>query len=70
MIKFYYGPAGGGRIPIAGDCDGDGIDTLGMYDPVASRWFLKPENVDGGAGVIKFYYGPAGGGRLPITGDW
>jgi surface protein len=70
VIKFYYGPAGGGRIPITGDWDGDGTDTVGLYDPVTSRWFLKPDNVDGGAGVIKFYYGPAGGGRLPIAGDW
>jgi hypothetical protein len=70
VTKFYYGPAGGGRLPITGDWDGDGEDTVGLYDPVTSRWFLKPENIDGGAGVIKFYYGPAGGGRLPIVGDW
>ena len=70
VVEFYYGPAGGGRLPISGDWDGDGVDTVGLYDPATSRWFLKPENVDGGAGVIKFYYGPAGGGRLPIAGDW
>jgi C1A family cysteine protease len=46
------------------------IDKIGLYDPALSKWFLKPENVGGAAGVNRFLYGPAGGGRIPITGDW
>ena len=68
--KFYYGPAGGGRIPISGDWNGNGAHTAGMYDPVTSRWFLLSDNIDGGGVVTKFYWGPPGGGRLPIVGDW
>ena len=69
ITKFYYGPAGGGRLPITGDWNGDGTDTVGLYDPATSRWFLKADNAAGGS-ITKFYYGPAGGGRLPIVGDW
>ena len=32
-VTFAYGAAGAGWIPIAGDWDGNGTDTMGLYNP-------------------------------------
>jgi GH25 family lysozyme M1 (1,4-beta-N-acetylmuramidase) len=68
---FIFGPTTSGEtIPIAGDWDGDGIDTVGLYDPVNGEWFLKSENTGGWENVTSFLFGPGGVGRIPIIGDW
>jgi hypothetical protein len=66
---FNYGPGGLGWIPIAGDWDGDGITTIGLYDPAHSNFFLRNSN-SAGVADLTFGYGPAAAGWLPITGDW
>jgi hypothetical protein len=55
--------------PLAGDWDGDGVDTVGAYDHVASVFHLANTN-GGGAADETFAYGPAGAGWLPVVGDW
>ena len=40
-VTFAYGPAGAGWIPIAGDWDGDGTDTIGLYNPATSTFYLR-----------------------------
>ena len=61
-----------GTIPVVGDWNGDGVDTIGVvyYDfdldgPV--RWELRNSNVSGPADIVMNY----GRGRdIPLTGDW
>ena len=61
-----------GTIPVVGDWNGDGVDTIGVvyYDfaldgPV--RWELRNSNMGGPPDVVMNY----GRGRdIPITGDW
>jgi hypothetical protein len=36
-ITFTFGPAGSGFMPIVGDWNGDGVDTIGLYDPHMRR---------------------------------
>jgi hypothetical protein len=68
-IKFKKGLAGGGWLPIAGDWNGDGIDTVGLYDSQTSRFYLLNAN-QAQPFDITFKKGLAGGGWLPIAGDW
>jgi len=46
-----------------------GTDTVGLYDPSASTFFLRNSNSSAPADLV-FGYGPAGAGWLPIVGDW
>ena len=46
-----------------------GTDTIGLYDPVTSTFYLKNSNSAGPADLT-FVYGPAGSGWIPIAGDW
>jgi RHS repeat-associated protein len=57
-------------LPIVGDWNGDGTDTVGLYDPGTGNWFLKNTNSAGDADTI-FSFGPGGSvGWLPVVGDW
>ena len=58
-----------GWIPIAGDWDGNGTDTIGLYDPATSTFYLRNTNGTGVADVT-FNYGVGGAGWIPIAGDW
>jgi hypothetical protein len=51
---------------VAGDWDGDGSDTVGVYRPSSGTWFLRNSNSYGAA--TTFQYGFEG--ALPIVGDW
>jgi hypothetical protein len=73
---FAYGPAHNdsyGRsttwTPIAGDWDGDGRDTIALYDPTQSVFYLRNSN-DSGFADVTFCYGTPNGGWTPIAGDW
>jgi hypothetical protein len=54
-------------VGIAGDCDGDGIDTTGVFRPSNGMIFLKNKNESGLADVALNYGIP---GDKPVTGDW
>ncbi|MEV5971649.1 VCBS repeat-containing protein [Streptomyces sp. NPDC051921] len=60
----YKGP---GTVPLTGDWNGDGIDTIGTYDPETSTFYL-PESNAVGAAVRKVPFGNRG--DLPVAGDW
>lgn len=61
--EFFYGTAN--DLPVAGDWDGDGVDSVGIYrDGV---FFLRNANSTGFAD-LQFSFGQAG--DLPIAGDW
>ena len=47
-ISFNYA-AGAGWIPISGDWNGDGIDTVGFYDQAGGIFYLKNSNSAGPA---------------------
>ena len=56
-------------ITIIGDWNGDGVDTIGLYNPTTSMFFLSDSNVGGFADDV-FVFGPANSGMVPIVGDW
>jgi hypothetical protein len=66
---FMYGPANSKLLPIAGDWDGNGTVTVGLYDPASSMFFLKNSNTTGFADTV-FMFGPANSGMVPIAGNW
>ena len=45
------------------------IDTIGLYDQSASRFYLRSTN-DTVAAETTIAYGPANNGWMPIVGDW
>jgi SpoIID/LytB domain protein len=65
VSSFYYGnPL---DIPYAGDWNGDGVVTMGLYRVSAGYLFLRNSNTQGIADIEIFYGNP---GDLPIAGDW
>ena len=64
-MAFHYG--GGGATPLAGDWDGDGGDTVGLYVGATGAWFLRNANAGGPADLV-FGYGSAG--AAPLSGNW
>lgn len=72
-IVFRFGPRGlnNNCQAIAGDWDGDGIDTVGLYDPNGAGWHLKNSNQAGPPDIAPFRFGPRGNrGWHPLAGDW
>lgn len=67
-IVFSFGNACTDK-PIAGDWNGDGIDTIGVFGQGPNgwgSWALMPCNC--GGSVTPFYYGSYS--EIPIIGDW
>jgi hypothetical protein len=62
-VSFGYGDPG--DQPLAGDWNGDGTDTVGIWRNTAL--YLTNRNVTGIADYV-FAYG--NGGDAPIIGDW
>jgi hypothetical protein len=54
-------------VGIAGDWNGDGKDTVGVFRPSNGVIFLKNTNATGYADIA-INYGI--GGDKPVTGDW
>ncbi len=65
-IVTIFGQAG--WIGLAGDWNGDGITTIGVYNPAKRRFFLRDNNVSGKASAI-FQFG-ASANWIPLVGDW
>jgi hypothetical protein len=68
-IIVRYGPQNQGWQPLAGDWDGDGVDTIGAYDPVTGRFLLRNSNDQGNADII-LRFGPTDSTWTAIAGDW
>lgn len=66
---FGFGVAKAGWMPIAGDWDGDGTTTVGLFDPKTNLFYLRNENSSGPANIT-VAFGVANSGQLPIAGDW
>ncbi|MCC6742944.1 MAG: hypothetical protein IT175_03695, partial [Acidobacteria bacterium] len=70
-IALNFGAAGQGAVPVAGDWNGDGIDTIGLFIPGTKTFQLRNSNTNGGADLTFVYSAFGGGGFLkPVTGDW
>ncbi|MEO7795190.1 MAG: hypothetical protein ABIV06_10490, partial [Thermoanaerobaculia bacterium] len=56
-------------LPLAGDWNGDNIDTVGIYVPATGAFFLRNSNSSGSADLA-FQFTPIIGPVLPLVGDW
>jgi hypothetical protein len=65
VSTFYYGIPG--DVPLLGDWDCDGLDTVGVYRPTTGFAYLRNSNVFG-IGEIEFFVGVPG--DVPLVGDW
>ncbi|MDG4785064.1 hypothetical protein O7626_03800 [Micromonospora sp. WMMD1102] len=57
-------------IPVSGDWNGDGKDTIGVFRPSNSTWYLRDTNSGDATTIFKFGHGPSGdhpvAGRTPV----
>ena len=58
-----------GWVPIAGDWDQNGMDTIGLQDPNMAVFYLRNTN-DSGSATYTFDFGMANSGAIPIAGAW
>lgn len=63
--SFYYGVPG--DVPLLGDWDCDGFDTVGMFRPSNGFAYVRNSN-DFGVADESFFLGIAG--DVPLAGDW
>lgn len=64
-VNWSYGV--GGDIAVAGDWDGDGCDSIGVFRPSNNTWYLNNGLEDGNSEYI-LSYGISS--DLPVVGDW
>ncbi|QQS61304.1 MAG: hypothetical protein IPN70_05470 [Candidatus Moraniibacteriota bacterium] len=59
--EFIFNPTNGkglnNLIPLTGDWNGDKIDTVGLFDPQESRFFLLNKNVASNSADFTFQFG-------------
>lgn len=69
--NLYYLARGSGQVFRVSTTAGpqSTLDTLGLYDPASSLFYLRHSNTSGFADQT-VAYGLPGGGWLPIVGDW
>ena len=53
---------------MVGDWNGDGKDTIGVFNPWDASWYLKNSNTQGAPDIGPFQYG--GSHWRPVVGDW
>ncbi len=58
-----------GDVPIKGDWNNDGTDTIGVYRPSTGDFFLKNTNTPG-APDISVQFGAVNASFVPLSGDW
>jgi phospholipase/lecithinase/hemolysin len=63
--EFRFGQAQ--WVPLVGDWNADGRDTVGLYNPETSRFFQRNENTSGPSTTV-FQFGQKG--WVPLRGDW
>ncbi len=62
---FFFGDPD--DVPIAGDWDGDGVDTPGMYRPTDGFFYARNANA---AGIADFACFAGDPDDVPLAGDW
>jgi hypothetical protein len=66
LPPFNYGNPG--WIPLAGDWNNNGVDTVGVFDPTTATFYLRNDNSAGPADAGQFQFGLPG--WIPLVGDW
>jgi hypothetical protein len=57
-------------VPIAGDWNDDGLDTVGLYGKSTSTWYLNDE-IDGTIDTVRSFRTPTVPTTwVPLTGNW
>jgi len=58
--------------PVMGDWDGDGIDTVGLYEPAGAQFYIRNENKGDAANPVTWTVGFVSGANngRPLAGDW
>jgi hypothetical protein len=69
-IRFFFGNPG--DVPLAGDFNGDGCDTVSIYRPGEGRFYVINElgADEGGLGPAEFAYFFGNLGDVPLAGDF
>jgi parallel beta-helix repeat protein len=68
-LIFNFGPENAQLKPVVGDWDGDGVDTVGLYNAADGVFYLKRGFVTANDELL-FTFGPAGEDWRPVAGDW
>ncbi|NNC91642.1 MAG: hypothetical protein HKN80_04035, partial [Acidimicrobiia bacterium] len=64
-IAIFYGIPE--DMPLCGDWDGDGLETIGIFRPSSATFYLRNSNSLGFADS-EFRFGQTG--DIPLAGDW
>ena len=69
LVSFAWGSPTG-DVPLVGDWNADGTDTVGIYRPTggAPQWYLATSNAVGGGNPSPISFGNPG--DAPVVGDW
>jgi PAS domain-containing protein len=74
VAPFSYHANVAGWWPVAGDWNGDGLDTIGLYGPPLNRFYLVNENRAPSPGlpleVNQFDSSVPLAGAIPVAGRW
>jgi len=62
---FAFGAPG--DLPVAGDWDGNGTTTIGVYRPSTNVYYLRNTNSFDAPDLVIPYGSP---GDFPVVGDW
>ncbi len=59
-------------VPVVGDWDGDGDDTIGVFRRSTNTWLLRNSNTAGSAQITTPYGSGVGPDyhQIPVPGDW
>jgi len=68
-VAFQYGATGSTLKPVVGDWNGDGVDSIGIYNTKTGVFSLRNSN-SAGAADGSFRWTSANKAWLPIVGDW
>jgi hypothetical protein len=66
-VSFIFGPRESGWTALAGDWDGSGAASVGLY---REGMFYLTNAIDGSGLTRPFAFGPTQAGWIPLTGDW
>ena len=70
LSTVRFGSANTSWVPVAGDWNGWGDDTIGMYSPSQKTWYLKGANDEGWANVLTIRFGSTSTSWSAEVGDW
>ncbi len=70
VTTVRFGSVDSSWIPVVGDWNGNGTDTMAMYSRTQKTWYLKGADTDGWGDVTTVRFGSTDSSWLPVTGKW